>query len=112
MIEASIIVGYHNEAGLVQLLFESIAPEIRSRVEVILVDDASTEKYDYEYEGVVKKFQLGRREGIGTAFDVGVDHCSTDNIILCGGDVVFKGSDWLDYFLEDFHNSGGPAKFD
>jgi glycosyltransferase involved in cell wall biosynthesis len=99
--EASIVIGYHNEAGLVQLLLESIVPEIRERVEIILVDDASTETYEYEYEGHIRSFRNKERKGIGACFDLGVNVSSGSNIILCGGDIVFKGDDWLDCFLED-----------
>jgi YD repeat-containing protein len=99
--EASLIVGYHNEAGLVQLLLESIHPDIRKRIEVILVDDASTETYEYDYDGEIRTCEIRDRQGIGAAFDSGVDRASTSNIIICGGDIVFKGDDWLDYFLED-----------
>ncbi len=99
--EASVIVGYHNEAGLVQLLLESIDESIRNRIEVILVDDASEATYDYSYDGEIKLIRLKERRGIGHAFDVGVWHARADNIILCGGDIVFKDKLWLDYFLAD-----------
>jgi len=101
VIEASIVIGYHNEAGLVQLLLDSIHPSIRERVEILLIDDASTETYTYTYDQEIRRFQFGERQGIGAAFDAGVDRANTDNIILCGGDIVFKGGDWLDHFLSD-----------
>ena len=99
--EASLIIGYHNEAGLVQLLLDSIAKPIRERIEVIFVDDCSTETYDYEYDGESVYVRLEERKGIGNAFDVGVSRARTNNIILSAGDIVFKGDKWLDYFLED-----------
>ncbi len=112
MIEASIVIGYHNEAGLIQLLLESITDNIKSRVEVILVDDASTETYDYDYDGNILYLDSNygeslkkKRKGIGHAFDIGVKYASTYNIILCGGDIVFKGDKWLDYFLEDLQDN-------
>ncbi len=106
--EASLIIGYHNEAGLVQLLLESITPNIKNRIEVILVDDASTQTYDYEYDGEIVKVKLEERKGIGNAFDVGVSRARTNNIILAGGDIVFKDDRWLSCFLHDLNmNSRG-----
>ena len=80
--KASIVIGYHNEAGLIQLLLESITENIKNRVEIILVDDASTETYDYDYDGEIRYYREPKRHGIGHAFDVGVSRARTNNIIL------------------------------
>ena len=91
------IITFLNEGIYVRNTVNSIRNTANNDVNIILVDDCSTD--DYDYESVAVEFDCvyhrnDTRCGVAMSRDIGVGLSSTDYCILLDGHMFFNNDDW------------------
>lgn len=96
-IELSVIIPFLNEGIEIRNTVESIRHTAGSAVNILLVNDASEDNYDYElvakdYNAVYYKNE--ERQGVAKSRDIGVSLIKTPYFILIDGHMRFYDNNW------------------
>ena len=84
MIKLSIIIPYYNAKEYTDELLDCLSPQLTDEIEVILVDDGSTEPFEtpYEWCHVIRK----QNGGCSTARNMGLDNAKGEYIFFLDAD--------------------------
>jgi glycosyltransferase involved in cell wall biosynthesis len=99
----SIIIPYHNEG--IEFITETIN-QIKSTIdfndfEIIVIDDYS--EIPLSLNGI-KVVRHTVNKGVGAAFDTGVKHACSENLMLIGSDIRFIKNGWSSLLLHEIEN--------
>lgn len=99
----SLIVPFLNEGGNVWKTLESISKTVDSEIEVIIINDASEDGYDYEQ--CAKYFEVeyirnSFRLGVAGCRELGIKMASYDTIVLLDAHMQFYDQGWEKLVLE------------
>lgn len=93
MIRISIVVPIHNSEKYIQRCVESLIHQTMKDIEIILIDDASTDaskelimKYTEMYPCLIKGFYLSESRHAGGARNVGIEHAQGEYITFVDSD--------------------------
>ena len=104
----TIIIAEHNEGGqLLDTLNSLYETSDRSLYDVIVVSDGST--VEAKDTGRETRINLKRRQGVGAAFDAGMEEVKTPYTIIMGSDIRFANNGYLDKMLD--YLSENPKSF-
>lgn len=95
--ELTAIIPFLNEGKEIENTLASLRETVGEEVRVILINDASTDGFDYK--SVAEKFnckycQNETRQGVARSRDIGVELAETDNILLLDGHMRFYNNHW------------------
>ena len=84
MIKLSIIIPYYNAKEYTDELLDCLSPQLTDEIEVLLVDDGSTEPFEtpYEWCHVIRK----QNGGCSTARNMGLDNAKGEYIFFLDAD--------------------------
>jgi glycosyltransferase involved in cell wall biosynthesis len=99
----SIIIPFLNEGNEVENTLESIYLHSNDNIEVIIINDASTD--DFDYQSVAKKYNVHyivneERMGVAASRDKGVNLCSTPYFLLLDAHMRFYDHQWIDKIID------------
>lgn len=94
----TVIIPFLNEGEEIRNTVESIMVNGGEETELILINDASTDEYDYE--SVAREYKARyvlhpERKGVAASRDEGVSLCSTPYFLLLDGHMRFYDSLWI-----------------
>lgn len=98
--DLSIIIPYHNEGPL---FIRECIDQLRATIdvedyEIIVVDDGSLKPLVCDGHKLIRH---EKNRGVGAAFDTGVKHAESDNLILMACDIRFMDNGWASKMLEE-----------
>lgn len=101
--ELTVIIPFLNEGDEIRNTVASIRQTAGQNVQIILINDASTDAVDYAL--VAKEFgcvymQNTERQGVAKSRDIGVANATTDIVLLLDGHMRFYSSDWHTAILD------------
>lgn len=100
----TIIIPFANEGEEVENTVRSIRNHSNDDVEIIVINDASDDGYDYEYrlQKYLVKYVLNReRVGVAGSRDIGVGLCETDYFLLLDAHMRFYDSEWTSAIVQE-----------
>lgn len=105
--ELTIIIPFLNEKYEVEETLKSIRDYSDNQVEILLINDASDDGFDYT--SVAEKygafyFENSNRIGVAASRDKGVSICKTDYFLLLDAHMRFYDKLWAGRILEELHN--------
>lgn len=107
--ELTVIIPVHNEGDELSATLRSIRQTAGGRVDIIVVDDGSTDGYDYE-EAVhpfgVNYLRNPVSIGAAAAKEKGVRNCRTPYFLLLDAHMRFYQNDWVARLLAELHRDG------
>lgn len=95
--ELTCIIPFQNEGSEIERTVANIRGTAGYNVKIILIDDASTEDYDYKWVADNYDCQfIHNSENLGVAGsrDLGVKQCDTEYFVLLDGHMRFYHNDW------------------
>jgi glycosyltransferase involved in cell wall biosynthesis len=103
----SIIIPFLNEGEEVENTLESIRLHSNNNVEIILINDASNDNYDYH--SIAEKYNTTyivnqNRIGVAASRDKGVSLCSTPYFLLLDAHMRFYDNQWIDKIINQLEN--------
>lgn len=109
MKKLTVIIPFLNEGIEVRRTLESMWAHGGEQVEVVLVNDASEDGYDYKQ--VAKDFgaqyiEHAWRCGVSASRDEGVEHCVTPFFLFLDGHMRFYTENWIDRIVEELEKDG------
>lgn len=109
MKKLTVIIPFLNEGIEVRRTLESMWAHGGEQVEVVLVNDASENGYDYKQ--VAKDFgaqyiEHAGRCGVSASRDEGVEHCATPFFLFLDGHMRFYTENWIDRIVEELEKDG------
>ncbi len=107
--ELTVVVPFHNEGDEVAATLRSIRQTAGQGVDIIVVDDGSTDGYDYEE--AVRPFDVSYLHnpvsiGAAAAKEKGVRSCRTPYFLLLDAHMRFYQDDWAGRLLAELHRNG------
>lgn len=98
MKKLTVIIPFLNEGEEIRNTVENIMANGGQEVELILINDASTD--DYDYESVAREYKSryvlhSERKGVAASRDEGVSLCGTPYFLLLDGHMRFYDSLWI-----------------
>lgn len=108
MKKLTVIIPFLNEGEEVRNTVESIMAHGGDQTEVILINDASTD--DYNYKGVAEDYgacyiEHAERQGVAASRDEGVARCTTPYFLLLDGHVRFYDTLWVTRIVGELDDS-------
>lgn len=107
----SIIINIFNEADVIQKTLTSIFNQNVKDIEVIMVNDGSTDNLDEIIEPWLDKItyiKFEKNKGRQVARNVGIDHSKGEYLFVCDADISMK-LDCLEKMLAALHNNQKAA---
>ena len=103
--DLTIIIPFLNEGEEVALTVESIRKTAGNKVDILLINDASQDGFDYR--SVAKNYgtaylQNETRKGVAASRDLGVEAINTEYFLLLDGHMRFFSDDWHIRIVEAF----------
>lgn len=100
----TIIIPFLNEGDEVENTLSSIRTTVRDKVDILIINDASTD--DFDYFSVAKKYNANyienkKRKGVAASRDYGVSMINTHYFLLLDGHMRFYQNDWLDEIINE-----------
>jgi glycosyltransferase involved in cell wall biosynthesis len=104
----TVIIPFINEREEVENTIESILSHSDKDVEIILINDASDDKFNYQ--SVAEKYHVTyilnkKREGVAASRDLGVQLCKTDYFLLLDAHMRFYDNLWVQRVITELENS-------
>jgi glycosyltransferase involved in cell wall biosynthesis len=98
----SVIIPFLNEGNEVENTLESIRTHSNDNVEIILINDASTDNFDYK--STAEKYGAlyiinEERMGVAASRDKGVSLCTTPYFLLLDAHMRFYDNQWVDKII-------------
>ena len=105
--ELTVIIPFVNEGIEVEKTIESIYKYSNNDVDVIVINDASDDNYDYENR--LRKYPIryilnSTRIGVAASRDKGVLLCKTKYFLLLDAHMRFYNSDWVDEITNELRH--------
>lgn len=99
----SIIIPYHNEC---KTFISATISQIKNTIdfpdyEIIVVDDCSDDPLSLNGVTVIRHTT---NKGVGAAFDTGVAHAASDNLMLMGSDIRFINNGWSSQLVKEIED--------
>ncbi len=107
--KTSIVIPYRNDPFIWHTLKSLLDIGANPNLEIIVVDDFSDEPL-VVHDKRVRVIRNNHQLGVGRSFDIGVSHAHSENLILCGSDIIVKNYTYLDkvsQYLSEFPKSIG-----
>jgi glycosyltransferase involved in cell wall biosynthesis len=97
--ELTVIIPFRNEKYEVEETLKSILEHSDGNVEILLINDASDD--DFDYKTVAEKYHAGylvneERLGVASSRDIGVQACKTPYFLLLDAHMRFYDHFWVD----------------
>lgn len=104
MEQLTVIIPFLNEGKEIYNTLQSIRATAGDAVKIMLVNDASTD--EYEYESVAREFKADYlvheyRKGVAASRDEAIGLCTTPYFMLLDGHMRFYQDDWVAILLEE-----------
>ena len=99
----TVIIPFLNEGAEICETVKSIRETARDNVDILLINDASTDSFDYEEIGRVYKVKyMVNKKRLGPAFsrDLGIGMIETDYFLTVDGHMRFYDNDWWKRIVE------------
>lgn len=99
----TVIIPFLNEGEEVLNTVKSIRESINDNVDILLINDASDDGYDYEKEVTVWNVEYIKnqtRQGVAASRDLGVDMIKTPYFLLLDAHMRFYNDTWADIIIE------------
>lgn len=108
--ELTCIIPFQNEGSEIERTVANIRGTAGNSVKIILINDTSTDGYDYEW--IANKYDCRyfyNRENLGVAGsrNLGVDNCTTEYFVLLDGHMRFYHDNWHIKLLEALKDNPG-----
>lgn len=100
----TVIIPFLNEGNEVENTLNSIRMTVGDKVDIIIINDASTDSYDYL--SVAKKYNASyiknrKRKGVAASRDYGVSLINTPYFLLLDAHMRFYQNDWAELIVEE-----------
>lgn len=108
MNELSVIMTFRNEGEEVELTLQEIKRTAGENVDIILVNDASEDLYDYK--AIIKKYEHikyienSQRQGCAASREIAVRECRTPNLFIIDAHMRFYDNQWWIKIVEAIKN--------
>lgn len=96
-VKLTVIITFLNEGDEIQKTVDNIRATVENEVEIILIDDSSSDKYDYRsvaHKYGTQYFYNDTRLGVAASRDKGVALCKTPYFLLLDGHMRFYKKYW------------------
>lgn len=108
MKKLTVIIPFLNEGEEVRNTVESILSHGGEQTEIMLINDASTDGYNYE--SVAREFKTyyiehSERRGVAASRDEGVECCTTPYFLLLDGHMRFYDTLWVERIVEELEDN-------
>lgn len=100
----TIIIPFLNEGVEVYNTVKSIRDTVDIDLNIILINDASTDEYDYKSVAIEFNVQYivhSERKGVAASRDEGVNLCTTDYFLLLDAHMRFYQKDWASILIKE-----------
>lgn len=107
-IELTCIIPFQNEGNEIERTVANIRGTAGGNVKIILINDASTDNYDYKWIADHYGCDYYHNEvnlGVAGSRDFGVDHCDTKYFVLLDGHMRFYHDNWHVNLLKELDNN-------
>lgn len=108
MNELSIIITFRNEGEEVEFTLQEIKRTAGENVDIILINDASEDGYDYKTIAKkyahVKYIENLQRQGCAASREIGVRECCTPNLFIIDAHMRFYDNQWWTKITEAIKN--------
>lgn len=104
MNKLTVIIPFLNEGAEVENTLQSIRQMIGNQVNILLIDDASSDQYDYKAAALKYNASLYThdvRQGVAASRDEAIAMCPTDSFLLLDAHMRFYQTDWVDKVLAE-----------
>lgn len=104
----TVIIPFLNEGEEVQCTIASLLENTKQRIDIIVINDASNDKYDYScIENIkgVKYICNEKRLGVAACRDIGVDLCETDYFLLLDAHMRLYNDKWYELVVSHLENN-------
>jgi glycosyltransferase involved in cell wall biosynthesis len=98
MADLTVIIGMKNEADQLKETLKSIRATQDADVNIIVIDDASTDKYPYTQVCSTYNAKIIRNrvnQGVGASRDLGIKEATTRHILMIDGHMRFRRDNWV-----------------
>ena len=107
MKKLSVIIPFLNEGAEIEQTIIEIKRTAGESVDIVLVNDASTDGYDYV--SIAKKYNVNyyqnrTRQGSAATRDIGIFHCKTPFFLTIDGHMRFYHDMWVDKIVSAIDN--------
>lgn len=104
----TVIIPFANEGQEVENTVKSVLEHSSNDVEIIVINDASDDEYDYESR--LKKYPVNYicneiRLGVAASRDLGVCICKTDYFLLLDAHMRFYESEWVSIIVNSLNKN-------
>ncbi|MDR2691120.1 MAG: glycosyltransferase [Dysgonamonadaceae bacterium] len=100
----TVIIPFLNEKDEINNTLESIRNTAGYNVDIILINDASTDGYDYETIAIkykVKYIFNKQRKGVAKSRDIGVELLETKYFLIVDGHMRFYNNNWWNIIIDN-----------
>lgn len=100
----TVIIPFVNEGEEVERTVESVLSHSNNNVDILVINDASDDCYDYErnlQKYPVRYVSNSERLGVAASRDKGVSLCKTDYFLLLDAHMRFYDSKWVDVLVQE-----------
>lgn len=99
----SIIIAFRNENAELITTIQEIRSTVKDSVDIVVVDDASDDKFDYIYNlSKYEVYYLKNKERLGCApsRDIGIQYCKTPYFFIIDAHMRFYDTQWASRIIE------------
>lgn len=96
--QLTIIIPFLNEKDEIEKTVESILEHSNDNVNIIVINDASDDGYDYQSlpnKYPIQYIENSQRKGVAASRDMGVELCATPYFLLLDAHMRFYDTDWV-----------------
>ena len=100
----TVIIPFANEGIEVENTLKSIFEYSNGNIDVIVINDASDD--DFNYENVASKYEITyikneQRLGVASSRDLGIKQCQTEYFLLLDAHMRFYNNNWINRIVEE-----------
>jgi glycosyltransferase involved in cell wall biosynthesis len=104
----TIIIPFLNEKEEVGNTLSSLFEYLNEKVDIILINDASTDNFNYE--SVLEKYDVAyikneRRQGVAACREIGVQMCKTPFFLFLDAHMRFYDNTWYDILIKNLNEN-------
>jgi glycosyltransferase involved in cell wall biosynthesis len=107
MKQLTVIIPFLNEKDEIDNTLQSIRETAGYEVDILLINDASYDKYDYRSVALkhkAKYLENKEREGVARSRDIGVEQIDTDYFLIVDGHMRFYNNNWWNIIVNNLEN--------
>ncbi|MFT4073016.1 MAG: glycosyltransferase family 2 protein [Dysgonamonadaceae bacterium] len=107
MKQLTVIIPFLNEKDEIEKTLQSIRNTAGYNVDILLINDASYDGYDYR--SVAIKYQAiylenEKRQGVARSRDIGIEQLDTDYFLIVDGHMRFYNNNWWNIIVNNLKN--------